>query len=174
QLPELHLQRAARSGLWWDPEERVRRRYDHDARPLPDGLRATALRRRSGDRPHAVPARDGFRGARAVGGIGRTMSTETGTGKYEALLERCKGLAPIPTAVAYPCEESALAGAIEAGQKTLIEPFLVGPKAEIEKVARQAKLDLGKVQIVEASTAPQAAARAVELVGEGGGGGGGE
>ena len=28
----------------------------------------------------------------------------TGTGKYERLLERCKGLTPAPTAVAYPCE----------------------------------------------------------------------
>ena len=95
------------------------------------------------------------------------MKPETGTGKYERLLERCQSLAPIPTAVAYPCEESALAGALEAGQKGLTEPFLVGPKAELEKVARKAKLDLGKVQIVEASSAPQAAARAVELVREG-------
>ena len=36
---------------------------------------------------------------------------QSGTGKYEHLLERCRGLAPIPTSVAYPCEETALAGA---------------------------------------------------------------
>ena len=34
------------------------------------------------------------------------MSREQGTGKYEQLLERCRGLAPIPTAVAHPCESS--------------------------------------------------------------------
>ena len=44
------------------------------------------------------------------------MSQATGTGKYERLLERCKGLAPVPTAVAHPCEASALTGAVEAAQ----------------------------------------------------------
>ena len=59
-----------------------------------------------------------------------------GTGKYEALLERCRGFEPIPTAVAHPCEESALAGALEAADKGLIVPILVGPKARIEDTAR--------------------------------------
>jgi hypothetical protein len=39
------------------------------------------------------------------------MKGKPGTGKYDRLLARCKSLAPIPTAVAFPCEESALAGA---------------------------------------------------------------
>ena len=43
------------------------------------------------------------------------MSSSTGTGKYEQLLERCRSLPPVPTAVVHPCEETALAGAIEAG-----------------------------------------------------------
>jgi hypothetical protein len=38
------------------------------------------------------------------------MNQETGTGKYERLLERCRDVPAIPMAVAYPCEESALAG----------------------------------------------------------------
>ena len=42
------------------------------------------------------------------------MMQTTGTGKYELLLERCRNFEPVPTAVAYPCEESALAGAVEA------------------------------------------------------------
>src|SRR5262245_26060399 len=58
---------------------------------------------------------------------GGQMSQATGTGKYERLLERCKGLAPVPTAVAHPCEETALTGAIEAAQAGLIAPILVGP-----------------------------------------------
>lgn len=44
------------------------------------------------------------------------MSPKLGTGKYERLLERCAKLAPVPTAVAYPCEKTALEGAIEGGQ----------------------------------------------------------
>ena len=41
-----------------------------------------------------------------------------GTGKYESLLARCAALDPIPTAVVHPCEKTALAGTIEAGEKT--------------------------------------------------------
>jgi hypothetical protein len=46
------------------------------------------------------------------------MSQETGTGKYEQLLVRCKSLEPVPTAVAHACEASVLAGAVEAAEKT--------------------------------------------------------
>ena len=61
---------------------------------------------------------------------------KTGTGKYERLLERCAGLEPVPTAVAHPCEQAALAGAIEAGEMGLIDPILVGPAAKIEEIAK--------------------------------------
>jgi phosphate acetyltransferase len=91
----------------------------------------------------------------------------TGTGKYERLLERCKSLEPIPTAVAYPCESSALAGAVEAGEKKLIVPLLVGPRAEIEAVAKKAGIDLGHAQIVDVADSHVAAAKAVELVRQG-------
>ena len=40
-----------------------------------------------------------------------------GSGKYERLLARCKGLAPVPTAVAHPCEVTALSGAVEAAAR---------------------------------------------------------
>ena len=66
----------------------------------------------------------------------------TGTGKYEQLLKRCAELDPVPTAVAHPCEASALAGAIEAGEKKLITPILVGPAAKIRAVASDAKISL--------------------------------
>ena len=95
------------------------------------------------------------------------MSPETGTGKYERLLERCRGLAAVPTAVAYPCEESALAGAVEAGDKGLTEPILVGPASKIEEIARKARIDLGRAQVVDAPDAPAAARKAVALVREG-------
>jgi phosphotransacetylase len=90
--------------------------------------------------------------------------TESGTGKYEQLLERCKGLAPVPTAVAHPCEESALAGAIEAGQRGLITPILVGPVARIRAVAKSAAVELEGLRLVDASHSHDAAAKAVELV----------
>ena len=91
----------------------------------------------------------------------------TGTGKYESLLQRCRGLEPIPTAVVHPCEASALAGAIEAGALGLIAPILVGPRKKIEEIARLGSIDLGNTQIVDAPHSHAAAAKAVEIVREG-------
>jgi len=95
------------------------------------------------------------------------MSPKPGTGKYEALLLRCQSLEAISTAVAYPCEESALAGAIEARSKGLIEPILVGPAELITKIAKSSGLDLGQIQIVDTLDSRGAAAKAVELVRQG-------
>jgi phosphate acetyltransferase len=95
------------------------------------------------------------------------MSSETGTGKYERLLEKCGSLPPIPTAVAYPCEESALAGAIEAAQNGLIVPLLVGPADRIAATARAARVDLGDATIVDVPDSHASAEKAVELVRKG-------
>jgi phosphotransacetylase len=95
------------------------------------------------------------------------MSRTTGTGKYEALLERCRGLEPVPTAVAHPCEETALAAAIEAAAKGLIAPTLVGPVAKIKEVAKKSGLNLGDASIVDAPHSVAAAAKAVALIREG-------
>jgi phosphotransacetylase len=90
-----------------------------------------------------------------------------GTGKYERLLERCTGLAPIPAAVAHPCEQSALAGALEAAEHRLITPILVGPKEKIAQIAKSEGLSLGATEIVDAPHSHASAAKAVQLVREG-------
>ena len=87
--------------------------------------------------------------------------------KFDDLLKRCKGLEPIPTAVAHPCEASALAGAMEAADEGLIKAILVGPPAKIRAVAKEAKVKLGDVEIVETAHSHEAAAQAVQLVREG-------
>ena len=90
--------------------------------------------------------------------------TQSGTGKYERLLERCRGIAPIPTAVAYPCDESSLCGAIDAARLGLILPILVGPAATIIEVAKSKGIDLHGAEIVEAATTRASADKAVEMV----------
>jgi phosphate acetyltransferase len=96
-----------------------------------------------------------------------TQATSVGTGKYEKLLERCRGWAPIPTAVVHPCEATALAGAMEAAEKGLIEPILVGPFRKIDETAEKAGIKLGIPQIVDVPHSHAAAEKAVELVREG-------
>ena len=90
--------------------------------------------------------------------------TTTGTGKYEQLLARCAKLEPVPTAVAHPCEETALAAAMEAAAKGLIVPILVGPIAKIREVAAKHGIDLGQTRLVDAPHSHASAAKAVELV----------
>lgn len=95
------------------------------------------------------------------------MILETGTGKYEQLLERCANLEPVPTAVAHPCDASSLSGAVEAAELGLIVPILVGPEAKITETANALGVDLGKYQIVDAPHSHSAAAKAVALIREG-------
>lgn len=92
------------------------------------------------------------------------MSHDTGTGKYENLLTRCKNFEPVPTAVAHPCETTALEGALDAAAKKLIQPILVGPEAKIKAIAAEAKLQLGNIPIVNTTHSHESAVKAVELV----------
>jgi phosphate acetyltransferase len=95
------------------------------------------------------------------------MTSKHGTGKYERLLAKCKSLEPVPTAVAHPCEKTALGGAVEAAEKGLIQPILLGPAAKIEAVAKAAGVDLGGFEIVDTPHSHASAAKAVALVQEG-------
>lgn len=95
------------------------------------------------------------------------MTSATGTGKYEELLVRCRGHEPVPAAVAHPCDETSLAGAIGATRLGLITPILVGPRARILAIAAAHGIDLAGIEIVDAPHSHAAAAQAVALVREG-------
>lgn len=99
--------------------------------------------------------------------MSKGIATSIGTGKYEQLLERCARLEPIATAVAHPCEASALLGAIEAAEKGLIAPILVGPRAKLEAAAEAAGIDLHGHHVVDVPHSHASAAKAVELLREG-------
>jgi len=92
------------------------------------------------------------------------MTHQTGSGKYEQLLARARQLEPIATAVAHPCEQSALEGAMEAAALGLITPILVGPTKRIHEVAKQIGLSLGQTRIVDAPHSHASASAAVALV----------
>ena len=87
-----------------------------------------------------------------------------GSGKYDQLLARCKGMTPVPTAVAHPCDDASLGAALDAARAGIIAPILVGPADRIRAVAREAGLDVTAHEIVDAPHSHAAAARAVELV----------
>ena len=87
--------------------------------------------------------------------------------KYQRLIDACKALPPTPTAVAHPCDESSLRGAIDAAQMGLIAPILVGPQARIEAIARGHGIDISGLPIVDTPHSEASAEMAVALVREG-------
>ena len=84
--------------------------------------------------------------------------------KYDRLIAMAKTLPAATTAVAHPCDEAALTGAMEAAEAGLIVPILVGPKTKITELAAKLGLSLKGVEIVDAPHSQAAAAKAVELV----------
>ena len=84
--------------------------------------------------------------------------------RYTHLLSRVKGLEPIPTAVAHPCDKESLKGPVIAFQEGIIEPILVGPENKIRSVAEEFGIDLQGIRIVNAAHSHDSAALAVSLV----------
>ncbi len=87
--------------------------------------------------------------------------------KYNLLIARCQALAPVPTAIAHPCDESSLKGAVEAAELGLLKPILVGPRARILALAEQFQLDISNHELVDTPHSHASAAAAVLLAREG-------
>lgn len=84
--------------------------------------------------------------------------------KYERLIAAAKTLPALSTAVAHPCDETSLRGALEAFQSRMIIPILVGPREKIRSVATAHGLDIKGLDIIDVPHSEAAAARAVECV----------
>ncbi|WP_248323875.1 MULTISPECIES: phosphate acetyltransferase [unclassified Caballeronia] len=87
--------------------------------------------------------------------------------KYQRLIEFCKSLPPLQTAVVHPCDSTSVQGAVEAARMGLIAPVLVGPKERIEAAAAQAGISIAEYPLVDAPHSHAAASAAVQLVREG-------
>ena len=72
--------------------------------------------------------------------------------KYQRLIERCRSLPPVPTAVAHPCDRSSLEGTLDAARLGLITPTLVGPAARIAAVAAEYELDISPYPVIDAES----------------------
>lgn len=82
---------------------------------------------------------------------------------YQAILDLCRALPPVPTAVVHPVKANVLDAVAEAVKEKLIVPVLVGPKARIEKAADEAGVVIAGFEIVDTEHSHEAASRAVDL-----------
>ena len=87
--------------------------------------------------------------------------------KYERLIKAARTEGVIKVAVAHPCDEVSLRGAVEAAQLRLMEPVLVGPKDHIRRVADDHHIDLGAIELLGSEHSHDSAVKAVELVSAG-------
>jgi phosphotransacetylase/acyl dehydratase len=102
-----------------------------------------------------------------VGAPTEKIRRERAEHRLEELVERCRGLKPMPTAVVHPCSVDALMGAVEAVNHGLITPILFGPEAEIRKIAAAQKVDLANYRIVATADAEESAAKAAAMASTG-------
>jgi len=86
---------------------------------------------------------------------------------FDAMLAATAPLNPIATAVVHPCDAASLIGALEARDKTLIIPILVGPEDRIKAIATEEGLNIDGLDIVDAKHSHASAQAAVRLVREG-------
>jgi phosphate acetyltransferase len=84
--------------------------------------------------------------------------------KYQRLVKAAQGLPTIKVAIAHPCDDVSLQGAIEAARLQLVEPILVGPVERIRGAARAAGLDIDALEIIASEHSHDSAAKAVGLV----------
>ena len=84
--------------------------------------------------------------------------------KYDRLIAAAQKQARIKVAVAHPCDDVSLRGAVEAMKLGLIDPILVGPTDRIRSEASKAGVDIGSIEIVASKHSHDSAAKAVELV----------
>ncbi len=94
-----------------------------------------------------------------------TTDAEFHTHGWQAqLLARCRGQAPVVTAVIHPCDAVALQSACEAAAQGLITPILVGPEAKIRAAAQACGADIAGFRLEPTPHSHAAAARGVALV----------
>ena len=87
--------------------------------------------------------------------------------KYERLIAAAGGVTPISTAVVHPCDETSLKGVVDAAAAKMIIPTLVGPAGRIHSAAERIGADIRNFEIIDCPHSHAAAAKAVQIVGEG-------
>ena len=98
------------------------------------------------------------------------MSGDTASGtlrrheKYDRLIAAARGIPAVPTAVAHPCDETSLKGALDAAAAGMIVPILVGPQGKVRDVAEKLGVDIKSYEVVDVPHSHAAAAKAVEFV----------
>jgi len=83
---------------------------------------------------------------------------------FARLFSLCKDTPPVTCGVVHPCDRNSLLGALEAAERGLVDPILVGPENKIRTVAEAEGVDLRPYRIVSTEHSVAAAEKAVAMV----------
>ena len=86
--------------------------------------------------------------------------------QLEFFIEEAVKARPVRTAVVHPVEHNGLIGAVEAAERGLIEPILIGPEAKIRNAADTHQLNIDNFELIDVEHSHAAAEKAVSLVRE--------
>ncbi|MGL5116668.1 MAG: bifunctional enoyl-CoA hydratase/phosphate acetyltransferase [Beijerinckiaceae bacterium] len=84
---------------------------------------------------------------------------------FGALIERCRQLPPMRTAIVCPDDKNSIGGAVLSAREGLIVPILIGDRAKILKAADAAEADISGFELIDIADHTDAAARAVAMIG---------
>ncbi|MBS3934680.1 MAG: bifunctional enoyl-CoA hydratase/phosphate acetyltransferase [Sulfuritalea sp.] len=162
----LHFDRSVRIGDTLTVTVTCQRKFDHNHHILFDCICVN----QDGERvirgsAEVVAPIEKIRRARAT--LPEIKLSTTKTARYEHLLEITRGLAPIPLAVIHPCDAESLKGALQARDRGLVDPTLVGPEEKIRKLAEEMGLNLYGCQFLDVPHSHAAAESGVALAREG-------
>jgi len=85
------------------------------------------------------------------------------TDEFARIIKSCEKFPPVTCAIVHPCDHDSLVGPIEAANRKLITPILIGPEAKIRAAAEAAQVDLRDIRIVHTEHSHAAAVKAVEM-----------
>jgi phosphate acetyltransferase len=87
-----------------------------------------------------------------------------GRKKYQLLIAAAQKETRIKVAVAHPCDDVSLHGAIEAHKLGLIDPILVAPPERTRNIAKESGFDIAGFELVASTHSHDSAAKAVGLI----------
>ncbi|OGA00767.1 MAG: enoyl-CoA hydratase, partial [Betaproteobacteria bacterium RIFCSPLOWO2_02_FULL_62_17] len=87
--------------------------------------------------------------------------------RYRRLLAKTRGIAPVLTAFAHPCDAESLRMAVGARDIGAMLPLLIGPEARMRELAEQHGLDLHDCRFVDVRHSHAAAQHAVAMAAAG-------
>jgi len=83
---------------------------------------------------------------------------------FKQLIQQAGAQPPARTAVVHPCDVPSLQGALDAADRGLIEPVLVGPRARIEGAAETAGRRIDGIELIETPHSHASAETAVAVI----------